>query len=543
MNSGMRLSVTIIVLVVIGLGLYYASLDDDRVGSGEPPTPATIPAGADSNDSTNVVDETRDPSGDSSPVVPASEPSIPDPVPMPTTPADEPDGVTMDGLQEEAAPTAATSELDAVDADEPTANEDSDVVVAGETQPADAPDNEPESVDDGMGSSDGSPQDGSEVEVAESDAPVDTVDAETDEGFEAGEDESESAPAPREPRLPGRSAIEPGLGAHVIVSIDAAGNLTNASSAIASAEPDLLVITAGDGLAWLAIPSSLRDSKFLASAIVSTKDDTGVEFMLVREDLGGSLSLGGRVAEAEVAGLPGGERFRVRYRVRQEQVDAVLRDSSVLIGQPVAWVVDGGVVGISKPRISISQRSVLPISVDEPTAERLAAGILRSPDEEAPAAAGSSDSEESAASTPASTSGRVAEGVGRPARVGELPADQYTIYVIKPADTPSSIALAWFGDANKYSLILQANPLIDPKLMMPGDEIRLPPRDYELRTIIDVGDGDEPIVHIVQSGENLSGIALAAYGDASLWPRIYEANKSKIKDPSRLDVGTELIIP
>ena len=41
----------------------------------------------------------------------------------------------------------------------------------------------------------------------------------------------------------------------------------------------------------------------------------------------------------------------------------------------------------------------------------------------------------------------------------------------------------------------------------------------------------------------LSAIALAAYGDASLWPRIQEANADKIKDPAKLEVGMELIIP
>lgn len=554
MNSGMRLSVTIIVLVVIALGLYYASLDDDRGGVKEPATPATT---AEPGESPIPTD------GGPASIIEATPPATtvaedaPTPIREPAEPAEDLGTLpaTDDGGSSESVSTDEGLEDDSSSFEGEGGNESlepatddrpaSDEAVGGGLEPA-----EPESPITEVVETDLATEDPDAVTDAVDQDLLGGADPDVDSDPDLGADELDASSdrASDEPRLPGRSVAEAGLGGHVIVSEnDSFEILTSAFSALADADPTLVIVPAGEGLAWLAIPASLRDSKFLETAVISNNDETGVDFMLVREDRKGSLALGGRIAEAQSAGLPGGERFRVRYRVRQDLLDSVRHDSSVLIGQPVAWVVDGGVVGISKPRITISQRSVLPISVDEATASRLAMEIMRSTNDEAtdrpaPAVEASATGDaDGAAARP--TRQATAAGTGRPARAGELAADQYTIYIIKPSDTPSSIALEWFGDANKYSLILRANPLIDPKLMMPGDEIRLPPNDYELRTIIDVGDGDEPVIHIVQSGENLSGIALAAYGDASLWPRIYEANKSKIKDPSRLTVGTELVIP
>jgi nucleoid-associated protein YgaU len=50
--------------------------------------------------------------------------------------------------------------------------------------------------------------------------------------------------------------------------------------------------------------------------------------------------------------------------------------------------------------------------------------------------------------------------------------------------------------------------------------------------------------YVVQSGDTLRSIAQDQYGDASLWPRIYEANHDAIgPDPDALIAGTKLRIP
>ena len=53
-----------------------------------------------------------------------------------------------------------------------------------------------------------------------------------------------------------------------------------------------------------------------------------------------------------------------------------------------------------------------------------------------------------------------------------------------------------------------------------------------------------PAVHVVESGDTLSAIALKYYGNAALWTEIYKANKRTIgDDPGKIFPGQELKIP
>jgi nucleoid-associated protein YgaU len=49
--------------------------------------------------------------------------------------------------------------------------------------------------------------------------------------------------------------------------------------------------------------------------------------------------------------------------------------------------------------------------------------------------------------------------------------------------------------------------------------------------------------HIVQKDQSLWSIAQLYYGKGQLWKKIYEVNRSEIKDPNALSVGTKLLIP
>lgn len=49
--------------------------------------------------------------------------------------------------------------------------------------------------------------------------------------------------------------------------------------------------------------------------------------------------------------------------------------------------------------------------------------------------------------------------------------------------------------------------------------------------------------YTVVAGDSLSKIAKREYGDASAWPRIYEANRAIIKDPDLIHPGQTLRIP
>jgi nucleoid-associated protein YgaU len=49
--------------------------------------------------------------------------------------------------------------------------------------------------------------------------------------------------------------------------------------------------------------------------------------------------------------------------------------------------------------------------------------------------------------------------------------------------------------------------------------------------------------HIVVSGDTLSHLAIRFYGDQYKWSKIYEANKSMMKNPHFLYIGQKLVIP
>ena len=49
--------------------------------------------------------------------------------------------------------------------------------------------------------------------------------------------------------------------------------------------------------------------------------------------------------------------------------------------------------------------------------------------------------------------------------------------------------------------------------------------------------------YTVKSGDTLSKIAKHYYGDANKYMKIFDANKGTLKDPDKIQVGQELVIP
>lgn len=52
-----------------------------------------------------------------------------------------------------------------------------------------------------------------------------------------------------------------------------------------------------------------------------------------------------------------------------------------------------------------------------------------------------------------------------------------------------------------------------------------------------------PRTYTVKPGDSLSKISREFYGDANKYMKIFEANKDKLTDPNKVNVGTELLIP
>jgi nucleoid-associated protein YgaU len=55
--------------------------------------------------------------------------------------------------------------------------------------------------------------------------------------------------------------------------------------------------------------------------------------------------------------------------------------------------------------------------------------------------------------------------------------------------------------------------------------------------------GGQYRTYTVVAGDSLSKIAKREYGDASKWPRIFEANRDKIQNPDLIHPGQVLNLP
>jgi hypothetical protein len=76
----------------------------------------------------------------------------------------------------------------------------------------------------------------------------------------------------------------------------------------------------------------------------------------------------------------------------------------------------------------------------------------------------------------------------------------------------------------------------------------LPPAEPAPPTIVEneppkVTVPEKPTKYVVRKGDSLWKIAGKVYGNPLKWPRIYRANKAKIKNPNKIYINEVLVIP
>jgi nucleoid-associated protein YgaU len=104
-----------------------------------------------------------------------------------------------------------------------------------------------------------------------------------------------------------------------------------------------------------------------------------------------------------------------------------------------------------------------------------------------------------------------------------------SIFGDKPEDTKKPGAKPDFSDTSSSSAS-SSNPRADFSDVTSGESTSAPP----------AGAGR---TYTVKTGDSLSRIAKAHYGDAGQWKRIFEANMDKIKNPDLIHPGQEFTIP
>ena len=501
MNSGLRLTVALLLVAFISIGFYFASLED-----------------ADRSEEANI---TRDPV---SAVDTVSEPG----------PLAEADSVSEPTPTPDRSDAANTEDRESVPVDEPVVVRDS----ADEATDASTPATEPRTDDDVtavvMDDMTGDPD-----ASATDDTPGSIIDP------ALGPDTEATVDATTESRSPayGRSQGVRASGIYVLKAVlpeDSAIDFEAARAGlVASVDPR----PAGpEGTAWVPIADWCRvDGDGALQGIVTgmrTEPNGDRQFLLVRDDDAFGLRLDGRILGAEVVENSEG-RPRVRFLLEDDAVREIQTASFPMVGGTVAWIVDGEAVSMPTLEVAIPPRGKIVDRFDFEQARwiaaRLRGELMRRPGTPDPAELEAADDEDRATSNPIDLAGRSA---------ADLPASAYTDYTIQAGDSFEGIATDWFGDPRKQSLIAIANPTVDPTRLQIGQIIKLPPKDT-LRSIERSSPTETGVViHVVRSGETLSDIAVEYLGKASRWQEIHEANLDVIgDDPARLTVGMELRIP
>ncbi|MDB5101650.1 MAG: hypothetical protein JWM80_6071 [Cyanobacteria bacterium RYN_339] len=127
-----------------------------------------------------------------------------------------------------------------------------------------------------------------------------------------------------------------------------------------------------------------------------------------------------------------------------------------------------------------------------------------------------------------------------------LPAVPAT-YTVKPGDTLKAIAAAKLGNADRWREIYELNrqTLPSPGVVAPGTQLQMP-ADAAGTATTGAGPSLGRAVashHTVRPGDSLALLARRYLGSESRWPELYYANSHKIANPNWLFPGQVLAIP
>ncbi|MDE0960744.1 MAG: LysM peptidoglycan-binding domain-containing protein [Planctomycetota bacterium] len=113
-------------------------------------------------------------------------------------------------------------------------------------------------------------------------------------------------------------------------------------------------------------------------------------------------------------------------------------------------------------------------------------------------------------------------------------------WTIRHGDSFWKIARDVLGSLDHYQQLIEANRSIDPDRLQVGQVISLPPMGAE--ATVGSSPPEASREHRVATGETLATIARDYYGVAD-WNRLFDANRDRISNPDRLEIGTVIRIP
>lgn len=139
-----------------------------------------------------------------------------------------------------------------------------------------------------------------------------------------------------------------------------------------------------------------------------------------------------------------------------------------------------------------------------------------------------------AAPAPEPVAEKVEQKIEEPAPVVASSGDGQS-HTVRAGDTLMKIAFENYGDVFSWKKIFEANSssISDPNRLDVGVVLSLP--RIEGRAPASIPEGSEK--YQIQQGDTLGTISGKVYGDRLLWKRLWEQNKSWIKNPNKIFAG------
>ncbi|MFN7686079.1 MAG: LysM peptidoglycan-binding domain-containing protein [Oligoflexia bacterium] len=128
--------------------------------------------------------------------------------------------------------------------------------------------------------------------------------------------------------------------------------------------------------------------------------------------------------------------------------------------------------------------------------------------------------------------------VSEPASVTESPPAAASVggssYSVQSGDTLMKIAFDTYGDLFLWRKIYEANAsaVADPNRLEVGVVLNLPTIDGRGPSS---SEGSEK--YLIRRGDTLGSISSKVYGDRTQWKRLWEQNRSSIRDPNQIFAG------
>ncbi len=121
-------------------------------------------------------------------------------------------------------------------------------------------------------------------------------------------------------------------------------------------------------------------------------------------------------------------------------------------------------------------------------------------------------------------------------------------HIVSKGEHLWDISEKYYGNGYNWVDIAKANNLKNPGLIVSGEKLAIP--RVELRVLPKSEINPETIPESITSdsytivkGDCLWKIAVRAYQDGYAWPKIYQANRDVIKNPSLVEPGWVVTIP